>query len=90
MGDTDTDDGRDRAEKSGRFQEEYASDDVLSLLQEMHPEPAHASEVGERLDTTRRTAYNKLTDLADAGKLQSKKIGARGRVYWYDPELADE
>ncbi|WP_416838380.1 PAS domain S-box protein [Haloferax sp. DFSO52] len=45
-------------------------------------EPLTTQEVTERLDCTRRTAYNRLTRLADKGLIQTKKVGARGRIWW--------
>lgn len=44
--------------------------------------PLTASEVAEGLDCTRRTAYNRLERLAERGDLETKKVGARGRVWW--------
>lgn len=44
--------------------------------------PLTAREVADELDCTRRTAYTKLTALAEQGALNSKKVGARGRVWW--------
>jgi predicted ArsR family transcriptional regulator len=45
-------------------------------------EPLTASEVAEQLDCSRRTALNQLNELAEAGEISSKKVGARARVYW--------
>ncbi|SNZ03078.1 PAS domain S-box-containing protein [Natronoarchaeum philippinense] len=45
-------------------------------------EPVTASELADRIGCSRRTAYDRLEQLADAGELRTKKIGARGRVYW--------
>jgi GAF domain-containing protein len=44
--------------------------------------PFTASEVAARVDCVRRTAHKKLTRLADTGRLETKKVGARGRVWW--------
>lgn len=44
--------------------------------------PRTASEVADALDCTRRTAYNRLERLAERGDLRTKKVGARGRVWW--------
>jgi PAS domain S-box-containing protein len=49
-------------------------------------EPLTASEVAAQLDCARRTAYNKLRRLSDDGALRTKKVGARGRVFWLPPE----
>ncbi|WP_135304720.1 PAS domain S-box protein [Haloarcula amylovorans] len=45
-------------------------------------EPVTARELSEELGCARRTAYKKLNELADRGDLQTKKVGARGRVWW--------
>jgi len=45
-------------------------------------EPLTASEVADVLGCSRRTALNKLTDLAGDGRLRSKQVGGRSRVYW--------
>lgn len=44
--------------------------------------PLTATEVADAVDCARRTAYNKLETLADRGELETKKVGARGRVWW--------
>ncbi len=45
-------------------------------------EPLTTVEVAEALDTSRRTTYNWLTALADRGVLETKTVGASGRVWW--------
>jgi len=45
-------------------------------------EPMTAPELSERLNCSRRTALNKLHDLADAGDVRSKKVGGRSKVWW--------
>jgi hypothetical protein len=45
-------------------------------------EPLTTREVATDLDCSRRTAYNKLDALASRGDLKTKKVGARGRVWW--------
>lgn len=49
--------------------------------------PRTTTEVAESLDCTRRTAYNRLERLADRGEIETKKVGARGRVWWRSPEM---
>ncbi|MEF8842449.1 MAG: bacterio-opsin activator domain-containing protein [Haloarculaceae archaeon] len=44
--------------------------------------PLTAPEVAEELDCARRTAHAKLEALAERGDLRTKKVGARGRVWW--------
>ena len=54
--------------------------------------PLTAPEVAEELGCARRTAHAKLETLAERGDLRTKKVGARGRVWWPAPadEAADE
>ncbi|SDQ56027.1 PAS domain S-box protein [Halopelagius longus] len=48
--------------------------------------PLTTSEVSEALACTRRTAYDRLNRLADEGYVETKKVGARGRVWWRAPQ----
>jgi PAS domain S-box-containing protein len=50
-------------------------------------EPVTASEVAEEVGCTRRAALNKLDELAERGDIESKKVGARSRVWWRPPDL---
>lgn len=40
-----------------------------------------APEVADELDCSRPSAYNKLEELVEQGKLHKKTVGARGRVH---------
>jgi len=44
--------------------------------------PLTAPEVAEELECARRTAHAKLEALTERGDLRTKKVGARGRVWW--------
>jgi len=44
--------------------------------------PLTTAEVAAEFDCTTRTIYNKLDALVDDGVLKTKKVGARGRVWW--------
>ncbi|MDL5360855.1 bacterio-opsin activator domain-containing protein [Halalkalicoccus sp. NIPERK01] len=44
--------------------------------------PLTTPEVAAEFDCTDRTVYNKLDALAEDGVLETKKVGARGRVWW--------
>ncbi|WP_227356828.1 bacterio-opsin activator domain-containing protein [Haladaptatus salinisoli] len=67
---------------------EYEGTDHLAetLLVFDTADPSHAplttSEVADALDCTRRAAYDRLTTLAERNELETKKVGARGRVWW--------
>jgi PAS domain S-box-containing protein len=45
-------------------------------------EPLTTNEVADALDVGRRSTYDRLERLADLGHLDTKKVGARGRVWW--------
>ncbi|WP_336345521.1 GAF domain-containing protein [Halalkalicoccus ordinarius] len=47
--------------------------------------PLTTPEVAAEFDCTPRTIYNKLDTLVDDGALETKKVGARGRVWWRPP-----
>jgi HTH domain. len=59
-------------------------DDVLDVFatRDDRGEPLTAPELAERLNCSRRTALNKLHDLADRGDVASKKAGGRSKVWW--------
>ncbi|MDB9235766.1 helix-turn-helix domain-containing protein [Halorubrum ezzemoulense] len=44
--------------------------------------PVTATDVVEELGIARRTAHNKLNALVERGTIDTRKIGARGRVWW--------
>jgi PAS domain-containing protein len=45
-------------------------------------EPLTTPEVADALDAARRTVYKRLEELAARGDLETKKAGARARVWW--------
>ncbi|WP_336362820.1 GAF domain-containing protein [Halalkalicoccus salilacus] len=47
--------------------------------------PLTTPEVAAEFDCVPRTIYNKLDALVDDGVLETKKVGARGRVWWRPP-----
>jgi len=67
--------GRNRKAKRG---------DVVRIFLERQDqfEPLTAREVAGELDVTRKTAYNRLEELAGEGCFETKKTGAKGRVWW--------
>lgn len=66
--------------------------EVLARLRE-RPDPcapATAPEVAAMFDVTSTTARDRLGALVQGGELASKKVGARGRVYWIPHARARE
>jgi len=52
-------------------------------------EPYTTNEIAAELSVSRRSTYERLTKLADNDLLETKKVGARGRVWWR-PTTANE
>ena len=63
---------------------EFELTDVTTVFEQRgdYAEPLTASEVAEELGCSRRTALNKLHELAAQTELTSKKVGGRSRVWW--------
>jgi hypothetical protein len=61
---------------------------VLEAVDALAPTgaPVTTTEVAAKFDCTARTIYNKLELLVDEGALETKKVGARGRVWWRPSE----
>ncbi|RBI63620.1 hypothetical protein DMJ13_03550 [halophilic archaeon] len=68
----------------GDFVEQYDEDDVLAVLKARSDkaEPMTAQEISDQLGRSRSATYTKAMTLVEAGVIQSKKTGARGRVFW--------
>lgn len=81
---------RERSE-TGQFDDRVPLEkvqDVFSNLEDS-AEPLDAGEVADESRIARRTAHNKLNSLVDEGELRTKKVGARGRVWWM-PHRSDD
>lgn len=68
----------------GQYADRIPAQAALTVFEERtdFARPLTASDVMEALDCSRRTAHNKLNDLVDRGLLATRKVGARGRVWW--------
>jgi hypothetical protein len=75
--------GRDRNDR-GRYADGIDPDTVIDVFdaREDTSRPVTAGDVVEELGIARRTAHNKLNALVERGVLETRKIGARGRVWW--------
>lgn len=88
---------------SGRTTEE----DVLHVFEQLEnpTESLSTREVADAIGCSRRTAYDRLSGLADSGRIQTKKVGGQVRIWWHPhdkgpshsgdqsqavPELTDE
>ena len=81
---------RDRND-AGQYADGIDPDTVTDVFdaREDLARPVTASDVVDELGIARRTAHNKLNALVERGELETRKIGARGRVWWR-PIPADE
>lgn len=74
---------RDRNEE-GQFADRIPPEDVLTVFRdrEDYGRPLTAQDVADELGCARRTAHTKLNALVEQEKLATRKVGARGRVWW--------
>ena len=76
------DDGR--ADGSPPSTAEFTPERVLSVFQDRSDQakPLTATDVMDALGCSRKTAHNKLDVLVERGDLETRKVGARSRVWW--------
>ncbi len=76
-------DGRDRNEH-GQYADRIPPEAALEAFDDREDlgRPLTADDVMATLECSRRTAHNKLNELVETGDLRTRKIGARGRVWW--------
>lgn len=65
----------------GRFIATVTLDDVLATLREAN-EPLTATEIGDRLGISNRSALDKLDELHEREAVERKQVGARSVVWW--------
>ena len=73
----------ERNAETGKFAEKYQAEEFVAALRSLGT--AGTADIAAEVGAPRRTAYNKLNTLADAGRIRTRKIG-NVRVW----ELADE
>ena len=81
--------GRDRNDR-GRYADGIDPETVMDVFdaREDTARPVTATDVVDELGIARRTAHNKLNALVERGTLDTRKVGARGRVWWI-PDWGD-
>lgn len=72
--------GRERGE-DGTYVETVRVNAVKREFENAKIPVLTASEIADRLECSRPTAYNKLEELVDEGYLHKKKVGGRAVVY---------
>lgn len=77
------DSGRER-NTDGQFVGRIRPEDVLAVFDERDDQarPLTANDVMDAVDCSRRTAHDKLEGLVEEGLLETRKVGARSRVWW--------
>jgi len=50
--------------------------------------PLTTTEIADQLDVGRRTTYERLERLTERGMVETKKVGASGRVWWRPPSVS--
>lgn len=75
--------GRDR-NANGQYVGTIDPEDVLTVFDNRtdRARPLTANDVMEAVECSRRTAHDKLEALVEDGLLETRKVGARGRVWW--------
>ena len=84
-------DERDRNEH-GQYTDRIPADAALEAFDARadHGRPLTASDVMDALECSRRTAHNKLNELVERGDLETRKVGARSRVWWVPIETTPD
>lgn len=74
---------RDR-DRNGQYADRIPPEAVLEVFEARGDlaRPVTAADVTDVLGIARRTAYNKLNRLVERDLLETRKVGARGRVFW--------
>ena len=65
-------------------QTQFTLADILAVFDQRSDQakPLTASDVMDAVGCSRRTAHNKLGELVETGALETRKVGARSRVWW--------
>ena len=77
---------------SATQQMEFTLADVLAVFEQRsdRAKPLTASDVMDAVNCSRRTAHNKLGELVETGALETRKVGARSRVWWIPMPVATD
>lgn len=76
----------------GQYADRIPPERILDVFESRtdRARPLTASDVMEALDCSRRTAHNKLNELVERGVLDTRKVGARSRVWWVPIERSTD
>lgn len=76
----------DRNEDTGKFNPKFTDEDFLRAIEQSGH--ASTSEIRDRVGCAHRTAYNRLTQLEDEGRITSRDAG--NLLLWSIPEDDEE
>lgn len=68
-------------------EERSTSNETLAVFDRVST-PLTTSEVADQLSITRRDAYDRLQRAVARGELETRNVGARGRIWWRPPSTA--
>ncbi|MDR5657747.1 hypothetical protein RH831_11230 [Halodesulfurarchaeum sp. HSR-GB] len=82
--------GRNR-NGQGRYSDRIPAEEILQAFtdREDRARPLTAGDIVDELGIARRTAHNKLNILVEREELETRKVGARGRVWWVPIDVDD-
>lgn len=63
---------------------EVSDEEILAVFRSSSDPVLSTSEIASKFDLTHRGVRDRLEKLDEQGSLESKKVGARGKVWW-DP-----
>ena len=68
----------------------YTTERVLSVFRDRtdQAKPLTANDVMDALDCSRRTAHDKLDELVERDVLETRKVGAKSRIWWVPLETS--
>jgi hypothetical protein len=78
--------GERNRRNTGEYVEEISTDDVLTMIRNTADPIVTTNDVGEALGCSTETARRKLTELAEAGTIERRQVGANAVVWWI-PDL---
>ena len=79
--------GNTERDESGKFETELGDIDIMNYFAKGRPFHT-AQEVSDRFGIDRSTAYRRLSQLEDDGRLEQVSLGSRTVVWWYTAETA--
>jgi hypothetical protein len=79
--------GNTERDETGKFESELGNKDIMSYFAEGRPFHT-AQEISDRFGIDRSTAYRRLSQLEDDGRLNKVSLGSRTVIWWYTPETA--